>query len=378
MKKFLIVLLSFIIGIVLFAGCGNLQTTDENKIPNAETTEKTYKVNVIYVYRDTIIDSLSDTKKEGEPYNYAKYKENIPDTYIEDADKESYFPDDYPEGTIGYKKGVLDVTYQIKPKYEQYMQITTTNANSNGRIIPFAVLGVNIGNNPYTVNDYNNEPVTFLLSDITEIKLFNTYSFSNNKLVNFGNGLTNFFGTIIQSNNTALKNLVKVDMTECTAIEDLPTNFFSGIPSLKTVVTNGCTKKLHEVGSNFLANSENLENFDFDFSALTNASNYFLLNTFINCKTEININLENLQRSGILFLYQRKNESNIPTINLYLGNTTWDNDWMVGDIYDTTYIGKYYPSVNINVYTNYKGNIETSLRKFIEAGLTVNIYDMPV
>ena len=55
---------------------------------------------------------------------------------------------------MGYDAGILYVEYQVKPKYEQYMQITTTNANTNGQIIPFAVLGINIGNNPYTVNNF--------------------------------------------------------------------------------------------------------------------------------------------------------------------------------------------------------------------------------
>ena len=377
MKKLATIMLSLVACLLLLVGCNNTPNNNTPTIPDTEPTVKTYTVNVNYVYRDTVVHTLSDTKKEGEKYNYAKYKENIPATYIENEAKDSYFPDDYPKGTFGYETGVLSCTYQIKPKYEQYMQITTTNTNTNGRIIPFSVLGLNIGNNPYTVNDYDNEPVTFRLSEITEIKLYNTYSFYTNRLVNYGNGITNNFGTIINANNAELKNLVKVDMTECTFIEELPSNFFSGISSLKTVISNGCTKKLQQVGSNFLADSENIESIDFDFSALTRAGNCFLMNTLVNCKTETNINLSSIENSGRLFLYQRKNDDNVPTINLFLGNTQWNNDWLVGDIYDTTYIGKYYSSVNLNLYTNYKRNIETALQKHIGAGVNVHIYDMP-
>lgn len=377
MKKIIAVMVSLVVCLLLLVGCNSASNNDTPTLPDIGQTVKTYTVNVNYVYRDTVIHTLTDTKKEGEKYDYAKYKESIPDTYIENEAKDSYFPDDYPKGSYGYDIGVLDVTYQVKPKYEQYMQITTTNPNTNGRIIPFSVFGLNIGNNPYTINDYDNEPVTFRLSEITEIKLFNTYSFYNNRIVDFGNGITNNFGTIYQANNDALDNLVKVDMTECSFIEELPSNFFSGIPSLKTVISNGCTKKLQQVGSNFLSDSENVESIDFDFSALTQAGSYFLMNTLINCKSAININLGSIENSGRLFLYQRQNDGNVPTINLFLENTQWNNDWLVGDIYDTAYIGKYYSLVNLNVYTNYKGNIETALQKHIEAGVNVHIYDMP-
>ena len=159
--------LSLIACVFLLVGCNNTTNSGTPTIPD-EPTVKTFTVNVQYVYRDTIIHTLTDTKKEGEVYNYAKYKENIPDTYIENEQKQSYFPDDLKKGQIGYDAGILNVEYQVKPKYEQYMQITTTNANTNGQIIPFAVFGVNIGNNPYTVNNFDNEPVTFRLSEFRQ------------------------------------------------------------------------------------------------------------------------------------------------------------------------------------------------------------------
>jgi len=378
MKKIIAAMLSFVGCLLLLVACNSTSNNDTPIIPDTEQTVKTYSVNVNYVYRDTIIHTLTDTKKEGEKYNYAKYKESIPDTYIENKAEDSDFPDDYPKGSYGYNLGVLNVTYQVKPKYEQYMKITTTNPNTNGRIIPFSIFGLNIGYKPYTVNDYDNEPVTFRLSEIIEIKLFNTYSFYKNRIVDSGNVLISNFGTIYPANNEALDNLVKVDMTECSFIEDLPSNFFSGIPSLKTVISNGCTKNLHQVGSNFLSDSENVEYIDFDFSALTGVGNCFLMNTLINCKSAININLSSIENCGRLFLYQRQNDDNVPTINLFLENTQWRNNWLVGDPYDTDYFGKYYSFVNLNVYTNYKGNIETALQEYIEAGVNVHIYDMPI
>lgn len=378
MKKFAATFLSLLACVLLLIGCNNTTNNETPTVPDNEHTVKTFTVNVQYIYRDTIIDTLTDTKKEGEAYNYAKYKENIPEKYIENEQKESYFPDDYKKGQMGYETGILTVEYQVKPKYEQYMQITTTNANTNGQIIPFAVLGINIGNNPYTVNNFDNEPVTFRLSEITEIKLFNTYSFYNNRIVDFGNGITNNFGTIIANNNAALKNLVKVDLTECTFIEELPSNFFSGIPTLKTVVSNGNTKKLQQVGSNFLADSENIEFIDFDFSSLTRAGSYFLTNALINYKNPLTVNISNIESSGSLFMYQRANNINVPTVNLILGNTQWNSDWFVGDKYDTTYLGKYYSSVNLNIYTNYKGNIETAIQDFNGTTINAKIYDMPM
>lgn len=377
MKKLVATLLSLIACVLLLVGCNNSTNNTTPPTPDTEPTVKTFTVNVRYIYRDTIIHTLTDTKKEGETYNYAKYKENIPDKYIENDQKESYFPDDLKKGQIGYDAGILNVEYQVKPKYEQYMQITTTNSNTNGQIIPFAVLGINIGNNPYTVNNFDNEPVTFRLSEITEIKLFNTYSFYNNRIVDFGNGITNNFGAIIANNNTALKNLVKVDLTECTFLEELPSNFFSGIPTLKTVISNGSTKKLQQVGSNFLSDSENIEFIDLDFSALTRTGNYFLTNTFINYKDTFTINLSNIENSGLLFMYQRANDNNVPTINLILDNTQWNSDWFVGNKYDTTFLGKYYSSVNLNIYTNYKGNIETALQDFENTSINFKVYDMP-
>lgn len=215
------------------------------------------------------------------------------------------------------------------------------------------------------------------MSEITEIKLFNTYSFYTNRLGENGNGIVNNFGTIIANNNAALKNLTKVDMTECTFIEELPSNFFSGIPSLKTVISNGNTKRLHQVGSNFLANSENIEFLDLDFSALTRANNYFLTNSIINYKDEFSINLSSLEESGLLFMYQRKNESNTPTVNLILGDTQWQNNWFVGDRYNSEYISAYYSSINLNIYTNYKGNIETAVQDFEDTTINYNVYDMP-
>lgn len=377
MKKLVATLLSLIACVLLLVGCNNSPNNGTQTTPDTEPTAKNFTVNVRYVYRDTIIYTLTDTKKEGEAYNYAKYKENIPDNYIENEQKDSYFPDDYKKGQMGYEAGILNVEYQVKPKYEQYMQITTINANTNGQIIPFAVLGINIGNSPYTVNNFDNEPVTFRLSEITEIKLFNTYSFYNNRIVDFGNGITNNFGAIVANNNAALKNLVKVDLTECTFLEELPSNFFSGIPTLKTVISNGNTKKLQQVGSNFLADSENIEYIDLDFSALTRTGNYFLMNSLINYKNTFTINISNIENSGLLFMYQRVNENNVPTINLILGNKQWNNDWFVGVKNDSSFIGRYYSSINLNVYTNYKGNIETALQDFDNTTINYKVFDMP-
>lgn len=377
MKKLVATFLLLTACILLLVGCNNSTNGETPITPDIEPMVKVFTVNVRYVYRDTIIHTLTDTKKEGETYNYAKYKENIPDKYIKNEQKDSYFPDDYKKGQMGYDDGILYVEYQVKPKYEQYMQITTTNANTNGQIIPFAVLGINIGNDPYTINNFDNEPVTFRLSEITEIKLFNTYSFFNNRIVDFGNGITNNFGTIIANNNEALKNLVKVDLTECTFIEELPSNFFSGIPTLKTIISNGNTKKLRQVGSNFLSDSENIEVIDLDFSALTQTGKCFLTNTLINHKEPFTINLSSIKNSGLLFMYQRANENNVPTINIILDNTQWNNDWFVGDKYDTTFIGKYYSSINLNIYTNYKGNIQTAILDFENTTIKYNVYDMP-
>ncbi|MDY4591931.1 MAG: hypothetical protein SO434_00815 [Eubacteriales bacterium] len=376
MKKLVVTFLSLIACVLLLVGCNNTTNSGTPTIPD-EPTAKTFTVNVRYVYRDTIIDTLTDTKKEGETYNYAKYKENIPDKYIENEQKESYFPDDYKKGQIGYEAGILTVEYQVKPKYEQYMQITTTNANTNGQIIPFAVLGYNIGNSAFTANNYDGEPVTFRLSEITEIKLFNTYSFVNNRLGENGKGILNNFNTIIADNNAALKNLIKVDLTECTFIEELPSNFFSGIPTLKTVVSNGNTKKLQQVGSNFLADSENIEFIDLDFSSLTRAGSYFLTNALINYKSPLTVNISNIENSGWLFMYQRANDANIPTINLILSNKQWNDTWFVGIKNDSSFIGRYYSSINLNVYTNYKGNIETALQGFENTTVNYKVYDMP-
>lgn len=376
MKKLVVTFLSLIVCVLLLVGCNNTTNSGTPTIPD-EPTAKTFTVHVRYVYRDTIIDTLTDTKKEGETYNYAKYKENIPDKYIENEQKESYFPDDYKKGQIGYEAGILTVEYQVKPKYEQYMQITTTNANTNGQIIPFAVLGYNIGNSAFTANNYDGEPVTFRLSEITEIKLFNTYSFVNNRLGENGKGILNNFNTIIADNNAALKNLIKVDLTECTFIEELPSNFFSGIPTLKTVVSNGNTKKLQQVGSNFLADSENIEFIDLDFSSLTRAGSYFLTNALINYKSPLTVNISNIENSGWLFMYQRANDANIPTINLILSNKQWNDTWFVGIKNDSSFIGRYYSSINLNVYTNYKGNIETALQDFENTTVNYIVYDMP-
>lgn len=376
MKKLVVALLSLMACLLLLVACNNSTNSGTPTIPD-EPTVKIYTVNVDYVYRDTVVYKLTDTKKEGEAHNYAKYDENIPNGYVKNDAKDSYFEDDYPEGSFGYEQGILSCIYEIKPKYEQYMQITTTNDNTNGQIIPFAVLGYNIGNDAFTVNNYDGEPITFRLSEITEIKLFNTYSFYTNRLGENGNGIVNNFGTIIANNNAALKNLTKVDMTECTFIEELPSNFFSGIPSLKTVISNGNTKRLHQVGSNFLANSENIEFLDLDFSALTRANSYFLTNSIINYKDEFSINLSSLEESGLLFMYQRKNESNTPTVNVILGDTQWQNNWFVGDRYNSGYIFAYYSSINLNIYTNYKGNIETAVQDFEDTTINYNVYDMP-
>lgn len=376
MKKLVTTFLLLIACVLLLVGCNNMTNSSTPTIPDVPTA-KTFTVNVRYVYRDIIIDTLTDTKKEGETYNYAKYKENIPDKYIENEQKESYFPDDYKKGQIGYEAGILTVEYQVKPKYEQYMQITTTNANTNGQIIPFAVLGYNIGNTAFTTNNYDGEPVTFRLSEITGIKLFNTYSFVNNRLGENGKGILNNFYTIIADNNAALKNLTKVDLTECTFIEELPSNFFSGIQTLKMVVSNGSTKKLQQVGSNFLADSENIEFIDLDFSSLTRAGSYFLTNALINYKSPLTVNLSNIENSGLLFMYQRANDANIPTINLILSNKQWNDTWFVGIKNDSSFIGRYYSSINLNVYTNYKGNIETALQEFENTTINYKIYDIP-
>ena len=126
-----------------------------------------------------------------------------------------------------------------------------------------------------------------------------------------------------------------------------------------------------------MANSENIEFLDLDFSALTRANNYFLTNSIINYKDEFSINLSSLEESGLLFMYQRKNESNTPTVNLILGDTQWQNNWFVGDRYNSEYISAYYSSINLNIYTNYKGNIETAVQDFEDTTINYNVYDMP-
>ncbi|MCM1043355.1 MAG: hypothetical protein NC350_04010 [Corallococcus sp.] len=388
MKKFIIATLIILSCLLLFVACNNDTTDNNTNDDTSQSTEKVFTVNVNYVYRNTIIKTLTDEKKAGDAYNYTKYEQNTPEGYVKDDNVESFFPDDYPKGTQGYNKGVLDVTYQIKPKYEHYMQITTTNSNTNGKIIPFAVLGLYIGNDPYTINDFNGEPVTFRLSEITEIKMFNTYSYYYNRLVSYGNGLTNNFGTIMEVNNKALKNLVKVDMTDCTFLEDLPSNFFSGIPSLKTVKSNGNTKKLQQIGSNFLSGNENLEFLDLDFSAVTKVGKEFLMNSLINYTNELTLNFSSLKDNGLLFMYQCSNNVNAPTVKLILGDTQWNNDWFIYDkswgtsdyahnLNQTDHADARCSAINLTVYTNYKGNIETAVSTF--AGTTTNIVvaDMP-
>lgn len=76
-------------------------------------------------------------------------------------------------------------------------------------------------------------------------------------------------------------------------------------------------------------------------------------------------------------MYQRKNESNTPTVNLILGDTQWQNNWFVGDRYNSEYISAYYSSINLNIYTNYKGNIETAVQDFEDTTINYNVYDMP-
>ena len=95
MKKLVATLLSLIACVLLLAGCNNSTNGETPTTPDTEPTVKVFTVNVQYVYRDTVIDTLTDTKKEGETYNYAKYKENIPDKYIENDQKESFFTHEF-------------------------------------------------------------------------------------------------------------------------------------------------------------------------------------------------------------------------------------------------------------------------------------------
>ena len=67
----------------------------------------------------------------------------------------------------------------------------------------------------------------------------------------------------------------------------------------------------------------------------------------------------------------------MPTIKLILENKHCNNDWFVGVKNDSSFIGRYYSSVNLNVYTNYKGNFETALQDFENTTINYNVYDMP-
>ena len=128
-----------------------------------------------------------------------------------------------------------------------------------------------------------------------------------------------------------LKICTKVDLTECTFIEELPSNFFSGIQTSWKTCRYGSTKKLQQVGSNFLADSENIEFIDLDFSSLTRAGSYFLTNALINYKSPLDCKFKQHSKTVVCYLmHQRATDANIPTINLILSNKQWNDTWFVG------------------------------------------------
>ena len=136
MKKLVVALLSLMACLLLLVACNNSTNSGTPTIPD-EPTVKIYTVNVDYVYRDTVVYKLTDTKKEGEAHNYAKYDENIPNGYVKNDAKNSYFEDDYPKGSFGYEQGVLSCIYEIKPKtpystnYDEVVDLGQDEVNSN-------------------------------------------------------------------------------------------------------------------------------------------------------------------------------------------------------------------------------------------------------
>lgn len=327
----------------------------------------TQTVNLEYVCGKAVVGTFSYTKRSNEDLDFDKFFENIPDDYVQNLNVQNEFS--YGD--------IIEIKYNVKHKYENYMQITTTDSNTNERIIPFSTLGGTVKNLPYTVYDINQEPVTIQLSKITEIKIFNAV-----RLNKFA---------INPLNNLAMTNLVKVDLTDCVSLESLPQHFFSLCPALTTVISNGNTKNLMEVGSHFLSGVETLTFIDFDFSNLQKAGNYFLMNSLINYSGVVNIDLSNIVYTGIGFLFQCSHESHdVAVINLYLSDKQWNNEWFDyntslygSNDYTHSLYGKgghycdMYTSLKLNIYTNYKANIETAVSIYLRGGATISIYDIP-
>lgn len=64
MKKLVVALLSLMACLLLLVACNNSTNSGTPTIPD-EPTVKIYTVNVDYVYRDTVVYKLTDTKKRG-------------------------------------------------------------------------------------------------------------------------------------------------------------------------------------------------------------------------------------------------------------------------------------------------------------------------
>lgn len=185
----------------------------------------------------------------------------------------------------------LNVKIQITPKYSGYFEVTSsTNSSINGKLLPYDSIETyywdldGISEKTITAKPYGSTTsVAFKLSDIEELK------FKNGNSLPSQNYKTTYY--------SLLPNLKKIDLSEMIYLENIPKGFFFGAGNIETVYAPSLPN-LKQIGGGFLCYN-NIKNFTFDFSNVTEIGIGFLDCAFADSAANIMIDLSNLSKVSI-------------------------------------------------------------------------------
>ena len=189
----------------------------------------------------------------------------------------------------------LNVKIEIVPKYSGYFEVTSsTNSSIDGKLLPYDSIETyywdydGISEKVLTAKPYGSTTsVAFKLSDIEGLKFKN------------GNSLPSQLYK--HTYYSLLPNLKKIDLSEMLYLETIPQGFFYGAENIETVYAPNLPN-LKAIGGGFLCYN-NIKNFIFDFSNVTEIGCGFLDCAFANSAQNINIDLSNLSNISISNFY---------------------------------------------------------------------------
>ena len=368
--------LLFILPLLLLASCGSPSSTPSNSENNSTNNNSTIKEPVDVTYSATCHYVFCDVELSSNTFSIKKSQ-----LTQENLEKELVLPSEYVlansnlnnclKSEFDYKNNKIDYTVTVKPQYEGYMEIKSSDASANNKIVPVSVL-TNFGKDMVsTTTDFYGSPVTYQPSHITEIK------FKNCKNLSFGFYVDDF-------NYSKFSSLTKLDVSELEFVEKVPKNFFAYCENLHDVVWGNAFKYTKRIGSAFFEGTQ-LNTCNLNLANVTEIGNTFLFNSLTNLSSNAVVKFNEVKSFSDCMLYQHTMKAGTK-VSVYFGKSL-PNSCSFKSIGSDGYT--YYPANmtglkpttwtyrtqgTFDFYSDYPDQIQTYATDYAEDGATINVY----